>query len=221
LKKSCSLIVATIIAKHHCIFSFAYFDRSFIELKKSCSLIVATIIAKHHCIFSFAYFDHSFIELKKSWQRNCCNNIVVITPHVEWVLKKPKSRRFLERIQFKKITGPGQFLKIYLYKNPQTRLVCQKIKYPPHTGTNTAAETLIAEEPETLIPEEPETLIPEELETLMVGDVRSWEERDSRERRGMCAWRVCVHIGFCLWKNDLVVYLCMMMMMMSEANSPS
>ncbi len=44
--------------------------------------------------------------------------------------------------------------------------------------------------------------------------------RETRER-GMYAWRVCVHIGFGLWKNYLVVHLCMMMMMMSEANSPS
>jgi hypothetical protein len=38
LKKSCLLIVATITAKHRCIFWFVYFDPSFIELKKLCLL---------------------------------------------------------------------------------------------------------------------------------------------------------------------------------------
>jgi hypothetical protein len=49
-----------------------------------------------------------------------------------------------------------------------------KIKYPPHTGTNTTAETLIAEE----------------LETLMFEEVRWWEERESRERN-VCVACVC------------------------------
>jgi hypothetical protein len=52
-----------------------------------------------------------------------------------------------------------------------------KIKYPPHTGTNTAAKTLIAEEPE----------------TLMFEEVRWWEERESRERNNVCVACVCAH----------------------------
>jgi hypothetical protein len=60
-------------------------------------------------------------------------------------------------------------------KNPKTRLVCQKSN-TRHTGKHTAAETLIAEEPE----------------TLMFGEVRSWEERESRERN-VCVACVCAH----------------------------
>jgi len=93
--------------------------------------------------------------------------------------KNPNPSDFLKEYNFLKTTEPGQFFKFYFDKKPQDPTGMSKIKYPPHTGTNTAAETLIAEEPE----------------TLMFGEVRSWEERESRERNVCVAWRVCT-LGF-------------------------
>jgi len=90
--------------------------------------------------------------------------------------KTPNSSEFLKKYKILKTTGPGQFIKIYFYKKPQDPTGMSKIKYPPHTGTNTAAKTLIAEE----------------LETLMFGEVRWWEERESRERN-VCVACVCAH----------------------------
>jgi hypothetical protein len=38
----------------------------------------------------------------------------------------------------------------------------------------------------------------------MFGEVRSWEERETRESRGMCAWPVCVCAHWILFVEELL-----------------